>query len=180
MVAIAKLIFLASATATAATTQLLQRDVDTVIRDLEENLGPHIAALDNDVHAFPRSGIAGALSINSDAEALVSIVKGATANVQSAGKFDEAGGADVIANIEALVPQTLGTLDKIAQQATDWQNVPGGQKLVRTRLEALKEAFDKYIDAVIEAEPVLQKQVTTIKAHLTETFNTAIGKYPEF
>ncbi|KAM0511612.1 hypothetical protein ACHAPE_009663 [Trichoderma viride] len=176
MVAFARIIFMSSAVAAAA-TQLLARDTVTVLNDITQQIGPKIATLNEHINAFPASGLSGAEAINKDAEALVGTVKTATGHVKDAGSFDIVSGTNVLAQLQAQVSPVLATLTHIQEKASSWDAIEG-PKLAVKDLEAGKQVFSDYFDAIIAAEPFFQKAGgIAIKEQLMAAFDKTISVY---
>ncbi|KAH8127350.1 hypothetical protein ACSS6W_001286 [Trichoderma asperelloides] len=176
MVAITRLILLAS-TVAAATIQLLPRDGYTVIQDITTKIAPQINSLNKQIASFPGSGRAGAEAIAKDTITLIRAVNAATEDVKTARQFDVVQGLQIATEIQAQVPQLLAILVSIAARAHDWGAIEG-PKLTLDDLKAGSAAFSNFLDAVIAAEPLLQKPVLiTIKVQITGAFNIAIGRF---
>ncbi|KAL6902749.1 hypothetical protein GGI43DRAFT_382928 [Trichoderma evansii] len=177
MVAIARLLLLASTVAAAATRQLFHRDVKTVINDINMQIAPIMTQLDKDVKNFPESGFCGSLDIDTDAKNLVSALNTATANVESTGKVGVAA-AITITGLESRLLQMSTTLDRLGSLAYGWKAIPGGAVHVFDNLQVLQAAFDKYLDAISAAVPATQAVgVAAIKKYLTSSFDKAIRIY---
>ncbi|OBT93936.1 hypothetical protein VE01_08249 [Pseudogymnoascus verrucosus] len=175
MVAIIKLLVLAL---TASATPLVYRDVITVQNDITQKIGPQINTLNKDVSGFPASGLTGALAIHGDVQTLVSTVNTAITNIKSTGSFGTVSGTTILANIQAIVPDLLATLENIGLQEPSWAQIAGGQALMLSDLHSLNTAFSNYMDAIIGAEPLLLKSGgVAIKAQITGAFTTAIAAY---
>jgi hypothetical protein len=127
VVFIAKLLVLAL---TAAATPILRRDAVTVEDDISQKIGPQIQTLDTDVNGFPASGLSGVLAIHNDFQNLVTIVNGATSDIESAGSFSETEGTTILPDVQDLTPTLLDILSYITSQVDAWQDIPGGYALV--------------------------------------------------
>lgn len=175
MVAITKLFFFA---ALAVAAPLSGRDATTVENDLTEKIGPQLNILNHDVAAFPASGRAGALTIHTDFETLVTTLDAARTNVQNTGIFGIVSGTSILADIQLLVPTILATLVEIGNQEPSWSEIPGGKAQVLSDLQNLNTAFSNYFDAVIAAEPLLLKAGgIAVKTKVASAFTTAIAAY---
>ncbi|KAM0472797.1 hypothetical protein ACHAPX_008474 [Trichoderma viride] len=175
-VAFARIILLSSAVAAAA-TQLLARDTTAVLNDITQQIGPKVATLNEHINAFPASGLSGAETINKDAAALIETVKTATGHVKDAGSFGVVSGTQVLAQLQAQVPPVLAALTHIQEKASSWDAIEG-PKLAGKDLEAGKQAFSDYFNAIIAAEPFLLKAgAIAVKAQLMGAFDYTISVY---
>ncbi|OJJ67034.1 hypothetical protein ASPBRDRAFT_48569 [Aspergillus brasiliensis CBS 101740] len=174
MVLIAKLLLLAL---TAAATPILRRDAITVERDLNTRIAPQVSTLANDVEAFPESGLAGALAIHVDLQALIPTVDAVTADINNTGSLDEESGTTVLTTAQDVIGGLLRTLADLQNKAPSWPDMLGGQAVIR-ELESLNTAFDNLANSLITIEtPPLNDQVTTLKNQIDSGFRTAIAAY---
>lgn len=176
MVAITRLIFLAS-TVAAATIQLSPRDVITVENDITQKIGPQLNTLSNGLNGFPASGAVGAEKINQDAKTLIQTINTATGNVKATGSFGVVSGTTILAQIQHQVPQLLSSLIAISTQAEAWDAIKG-PKLALDDLKAGKAAYSNYLDAIIASEPFLTKPGgIAIKTQILGAFDEAIKHF---
>ncbi|KAL7931196.1 hypothetical protein V8C35DRAFT_119402 [Trichoderma chlorosporum] len=180
MVAITKFLWLAL-TATAATAAaIVQRDVITVQNDITQKIGPSLTTLNNDVAGFPASGLAGAIKIQEDFTALIAAVDGTISDIRSTGSFGVVSGTTILAQIQILVPAFLGTLVNLGLQESSWSAIPDGRALILNQLQKANTVMSNFADAIIAAEPFLQKAGgIAIKVQITGAFTTAIAYYTE-
>jgi hypothetical protein len=175
MVFIAKLFVLAL---TAAATPILRRDAVTVENDITQKIGPQANILDNDVKGFPASGLAGALTIDNDFNALVAVVNGATSDILNTGSFSESDATSILQDAHDLISTFLGTLSAITDQAAAWEGFSGGQALVLNDLQSLNGSFIDFTSALIEATPSdLVPSATSIQTQIAQAFTSAIAAY---
>jgi hypothetical protein len=175
MVLITKLLVLAL---TAAATPILRRDVITVQNDITQKIGPEFTTLNNDVNGFPASGLPGATAIHGDFQRLVTTVDSAIRDIKSTGSFGTVSGTTILANVQALVPTFLATIENIGLQEPSWADIQGGRELVLSDLQALNAAMSNFMDALTAAEPLLLKAGSlAIKTQLVGSFTTAIAAY---
>jgi hypothetical protein len=176
MVAIARLLLLAS-TVAAATIQLLPRDITTVINDLKNEIAPKLETLNIHINSFPQSGRPGAEIIIKDATALIQAINTATTHVKESRNFDLAAGARLLTELQPRLPLVLSILTNIRAKAASWDAIEG-PKLAQDDLKAGEKAFSDYLDAVIAAEPEIQRgPVVTAKGQLVKAFDETIKAY---
>ncbi|KAL7895303.1 hypothetical protein HDV63DRAFT_4317 [Trichoderma sp. SZMC 28014] len=176
MVAFARIILLAS-TVAAASVQLLGRDTKTVLNDISQKIVPQVATLSEHINGFPASGRDGAEAINKDAKGLIEIIKAATDHVKEAGSFSVSDGISVLAHLQPELPKVLDTLTHIREKASSWDAIEG-PKLALEDLEAGKEVFSDYLNAIIAAEPFqIKAGVVAAERQLVAAFDEAIKAY---
>ncbi|KAL7931204.1 hydrophobic surface binding protein A domain-containing protein [Trichoderma chlorosporum] len=174
MMNFAKFLLLAS----TAAAIILPRDALTVDTDINQKLGPLYKTLDNDVKAYPASGLPGALAIHDDVQTLVAVTQNTTSDVKASGSFSEADGTTILQDIQALVSTILGSLSAFQDQVPAWANIPGGTAVVLNDLQSLNTTSINFFNALITAAPAgLIPSFTSIKTQIVGGFNSAIAAY---
>ncbi|KAL6827284.1 hypothetical protein J3E69DRAFT_262410 [Trichoderma sp. SZMC 28015] len=178
MVAITKFFWLALTATTATAAAIVQRDVITVQNDITQKIGPAWTTLNNDINAFPNSGSKGAAAIQSDFTNAIAALDTTTSDIKSTSSFGLVSGTTILANIQQLVPTFLTGLVTLGAQKASWNNIPNGKASILIQLRSADASMSKFLDAVIAAQPLLQKPGgLAIKAQMTGAFATAIAIY---
>ncbi|KAJ7637249.1 hydrophobic surface binding protein [Mycena polygramma] len=157
----------------------VKRTVAQVEADIA-SISTQVTTLDNDISAFPASGLAGALSIHTAAGTLESTLNTGTSDVTATGTFSEADGTTILHAVEAIEPTILDALSQITAKQADFAALPIGglPALILQDLKTLKTDTDAFAAALIAAAPAdLKTEATTISTNIDAGFDTAIAAY---
>lgn len=100
---------------TASAASILHRDAIPLIDIINNEIVPQLNTLQNDVNAFPGSGLNGSITLDNDEDKLSSILDNATSLAHAAGTF---GILDTLHVATALAPAVTGSTAYLASLAT--------------------------------------------------------------
>ncbi|ETW76169.1 hypothetical protein HETIRDRAFT_27192, partial [Heterobasidion irregulare TC 32-1] len=160
---------------------LLRRTVAQVESDIT-GISTQVDALNTAIQAFPTSGgnLVDALGIHTDATNLASAVTTATSDTQATDAFSEDDGQTILAQVQALEPNIITTLQNLIAKKSGFTSLPVGgvTTLVEQDLQTLANDTSAFADALIAKSPAdLVDQANTIKSDINAAFSSAISAY---
>ncbi|KAJ7844158.1 hydrophobic surface binding protein [Mycena leptocephala] len=178
MVQLSRLIFSLSLLAAVVATPV-KRTVAQIEADIA-NIASQVATLDNDIKAFPGSGLVGALGIHSATVTLQSTLNTGTSDVKATALVSESDATTIIHSVEAFEPTILDALSQIAAKKADFAALPVGgfSVLVLQDLKNLNISTNAFSTALIAAAPAdLKTEVMTTVNNIDARFASAIAAF---